>query len=266
MKIYEDSMDQVLLCVGYDFSDDCPMRREVARRQFGSGASIKEWWRYRNVHLGLRTFVAYDGRRPVGHIEIMPIQHAPRPITGTDQTSILCLYVEEHARGQGVGRELIEAAERVASQATSALAVVAREEGEFMPAEFFMHLGYQPVDARAHELLLCKPFDVGLPPRFLPLKFKPSQAEDKLCVDFVHCQQCPISFRALKLLEGYVSRSAAPVELQVIEASEREDIDRFGIAQGVFIQGDLITDDHPMNTDWKQVVKRAIEEMHPLEV
>jgi predicted N-acetyltransferase YhbS len=266
MKIYEDSMDQVLLCIGYDFTDDCPMHREVARLQFGAGASAKEWWRYRNVHLGLRTFVAYDGRQPIGHIEIMPVQHAPRPIKGTDQAVILCLYVEEYARGHGVGRELIEIAERVVSQSASALVVVARAEGEFMPAEFFFRLGYQLVDARAHELLLSKPFDTGRPPRFIPLKFKPNLAQDKLCVDFIHCPQCPLAFRAVKLLEKYVASKTEAIELQVIEASERDDVDRLGIARGVFIQGNLITDDHPMTTDWIQAVERAFEGMHPVEV
>ena len=266
MKIYEDSMDQVLLCIGYDFSNDCPMQREVTRTQFGAGVSVKEWWRYRNVHLGLRTFVAYDGRQPIGHIEIMPIQHAPRPIKGTDQTVILCLYVEEHARGQGVGRELIGVAERAASQSTNALTVVAREEGEFMPADFFTHMGYQPVDSRAHELLLSKAFTAGRPPRFLPCKFQPNQTQDRLCVDFIHCQQCPISFRVMKLLERHISHTSLPIELQIIEVSDREDVDRLGIAQGVFIQGDLIKDDHPMNTDWIHVVNSATEAIDPLRV
>jgi GNAT superfamily N-acetyltransferase len=265
MRIYEDSMDQVLLCMGYDFADDCPMQREIARRQFGLGASVKEWWRYRNVHLGLRTFVAYEGRQPVGHIEIVPIQHALRPIKGGNQITILCVYVEEHARGQGVGRALVRLAEHVGRQSASALAVVARREGEFMPADFFLHMGYEIVDDRAHELLLSKPVDPGYTPRFIPLKFEPSLAQNKLHIDFVHCEQCPLSFRAKNLLEAYVSTTTAPVELQVVETNKREDVERFGISQGVFIQGSLITDDHPMNTDWLHVIHKAIEEMQHLE-
>src|SRR3990170_4976996 len=104
MKIIDDAMDQCLICIGYTFEHDTPLDRDIALGNFMPGVRQKVWWRWYQTYLGLRTLVAYIGPRPVGHIEFMPVDYAPRPVAGERLMMINCLLVARDVRGQGVGR------------------------------------------------------------------------------------------------------------------------------------------------------------------
>ncbi len=236
MKIIDEAVDQCLLCIDFDSDQDCPSYREVARSRFQPGVMQKEWWRYHHAYLGLRTLVAYQGRRAVGHVEFLPIEHAPRPVEGQGLAFIDCLMVAEDARGQGVGRALLEAAEGEARRRYAGMAVLCQWTRPAMPARFFTHLGYHPVATRGDEWLLNKPFGRAYSPRLLPVHYTPRRAARRVAVDFFHCPQCPRSGRALDLLRRR-ARVLPRVDLRVIDTGERPAIETWGIANAVFVDG-----------------------------
>ena len=85
-------------------------------------------------------------------------------------------------------------------------------------------------------MLLNKPFDRAHSPRFLPVRYQPKPVGERLSVDFFHCPQCPFSGWALERLRRMAS-GRQDIDLTVVETAEREQIEAWGIAQGVFVDG-----------------------------
>lgn len=237
MKIIDEAMDQCLLCIDYAFDQDSPSNRETSLRRLQPGIRQKEWWRYQHIHRGLRTLVAYEGPRAVGHVEFMPIEHVPRPVSGHNLTFINCLYVAPEARGRGVASGLLRAAEHEACDRADGMAVLARWGGPALPAHFFIEFGYQPIGSRQNEALLNKPFRRAASPHFLPVRVLSRETEARIPVDFFHCPQCPYSGWALHQLQRPGQLTAADVDLRVIETGERQAVEVWGVASGVYIDG-----------------------------
>jgi GNAT superfamily N-acetyltransferase len=256
MKVYADALDQNLLCIHYDFSADCPINRETALACFEPGVKQKIWWRYYHTYLGLQTLVAYEGFRPVGHIEFMPIEHAPRSIVGQDLTVINCLYVAKTYRGRGIGRELIDAAEHQVQTVSTGVGVLAYQDGEFMPKGYFEHVGFSCVDERDDKCLLVKQSQKAIPPSILPVRYQPRETIDALAVDFFLPHQCPYLGWAGERLRRAVRKLPYRVDLQLIEITDRPAIIRWGIAQGLFINGHEEPDFHPWTTTPKKIIDR----------
>jgi GNAT superfamily N-acetyltransferase len=237
MRIFNEPMDQCLLCLGYDFHHDNPIFREAKLKCYQPGVKQKEHWRYRHNQMGLCTLVAYEGSQPIGHIEFIPIQHAPRPVIGEQILFINCLVVAKHARCLGVGRALLEIAEKKATEQGMGIAVVASSDHAHMPARFFASCGYRPGEIRGKQQLFYKSGYTQQKPRFLPLRYQPQIKPGILSIDYFHCPQCPYSGWALRKFRQSLSSNRKHIELNVINTGERSAIERWGIAQGAFIDG-----------------------------
>ena len=209
----------------------------------------KEWWRYQHNYLGLRTLVAYEGPRAVGHVEFIPIQHAPRPVTGTRQLFINCIFVDKSARFRGVDRMLLQAAEREAEDQGRGIAVLASESGPFMPAAFFESSGFQRGEARDGERLLHKAPLTGEAPRFLTLNYQPRSSSSGIAIDFFHCPQCPLSGKALHDLRTALASHREGIDLHVINTGQRTTIEQWGIAQGAYVNGKPVEDFRPPSAE-----------------
>jgi len=237
MKIYDDPSDQCLLCVGYNFEDDYPLQRDFTLRRYKDGVRQKEWWRYQHAYLGLKTWVAYQGVKPVGHIELMPIEHAPRPISGKDMMVINCLHVAEDAQNQGVGSSLLAVAEEHAFSKGKGIAAISWETGNFMPLSFYEHLGYQIASSRRDEMLVFKSKNGPSTPTFIPIGYQPIPVKDKISIVYFHCAQCPMSGWVLKKLKHKVKTHRDQILLQILDTGDRAKMERFGIAQRMFVDG-----------------------------
>jgi len=237
MKVLDEAMDQCLLCIDYAFEQDSPTNREVSLRRLQPGVRQKEWWRYHHVYRGLRTLVAYEGSRAVGHIEFMPIEYAPRPVVGQHLAFLNCLYVAPEARGRAVGAGLLAAAEHEARKQADGMAVIARWSGPGVPAHFFTACGYQPAASREGDALLNKPFGRAASPHFLPLRHVPRQGGERIEVDFFHCPQCPYSGWVLDRLQREGEFAGPDIDLRLIDTGEREAVERWGVANTVYIDG-----------------------------
>jgi predicted N-acetyltransferase YhbS len=237
MKIYDDPSDQCLLCIGYDFTDDYPLQREISLRRYKDSVRQKEWWRYHHAYLGLKTWVAYRGAKPVGHIELMPVEYAPRPIVGQGIMVINCLHVAHEEQNSGVGSSLLTVAEEFSFSRGKGIAAIAWEPGIFMPLSFFEHMGYQIASTQRDENLVHKSSHGSSTPSFIPLGYQPILVKDKTSIVYFHCSQCPRSGWALKELQKNVKKHQDRILLQVLETGDRKEIERFGIAHETYLDG-----------------------------
>jgi GNAT superfamily N-acetyltransferase len=258
MKIYEDPKDQCLLCIGYDFKGDSPLQRDLALKKYKEGVKEKEWWRYHHSYLGLKTWVAYQGIEPVGHVECIPVEHAPRPVSGEALMVITCLHVAERAQSHGVGSALLRTAEEYAFQREKGIAVITNKEQPFMPLPFFEYQGYQPVEDRAMQTLVFKSFNGSPAPALLPLGYQPIPVKDKVSIVYFHCPQCPKSRWALKKLQKKAEKEKGRVLLQMFNTGDRADIEQLGIARGVYING-RSTERYPPDPD--ELIEKIDQEL-----
>jgi GNAT superfamily N-acetyltransferase len=237
MMIIDDAMDQCLVCIGYTFEQDTPLGRDIALGNFMPGVRQKAWWRWYQTYLGLRTLVGYIGPRPVGHIEFMPIEHAPRAVAGERLMMINCILVSREFQGQGVGRELLKAAEEEARVRMDGMAVVCYAHEDWLPSSFFEHMGYRVEAEKDGELLLTKSFTPIRPPQFLPVRYDPQPVPGQVQVDYFHCSQCPLSGCSLRKIKHAARNRPLPVDVRVFETCERGEVERWGVARAVYVDG-----------------------------
>lgn len=240
MKIIEEGQDQALLCVGYDFSNDCQSEREAALRRFGRGVNVKRWWNYSRVRFGLRVLVAYEGARPVGQVEFMPIEHAPFPVRGAELTFVNCLYVARPAQRRGVGSALLEACEAEARRRARGLAVIAYPNSPFMPAGFFLRRGFSAADQDDSAWLMFKAWgETAEPPAFLPRRSAPPAATrpGRAVVDYYWCGHCPYLVRTLDWLRVVARGLGDAVTIREVNTDDRAVVEQLGIAAGFYVNG-----------------------------
>ncbi len=104
--------------------------------------------------LSVRTLGAFHNGRPVGRLEIMPIDAAPLALAGDGLWVIRCLWVLEEAQGRGMAKTLMKHAIDIA-RGSKGIAVVTYEN--WMPVPFFGKFGFEVVEKkRTATLLLLK--------------------------------------------------------------------------------------------------------------
>lgn len=100
----------------------------------------------RLAETGRRFIVAEVGSGLVGFAETL-IAEAPAPVGGVSGAQLVRLYVQPAAQGSGVGKALLDAAERLAVRESSkALWLIAWERNDRALA-FYARLGYADVGA-----------------------------------------------------------------------------------------------------------------------
>ena len=249
MQIFEfqDTEEQILLCLNYDFSSDCEANREVAFKQLGPARDAKRFWAYNTLYTGLRILVAYEGTSPVGQLEYLPIEHAPRPVTGEGLTFINCINVAPGARGRRVGSGLLRECETKAREYTDGLAVIAQPDSPFMPARFFTAHDFQPVASEDGDWLMVKTWDDVPLPAFLPRAYAPVVPTEagKAVVDCFWCNQCPFNALTHERLKKVAQELGEAVTVREVNTDDRVTLEKWGIANGLFIDGQPLASRFP---------------------
>lgn len=101
--------------------------------------------------LGVRTLGAFQNGKPVGRLEIMPIDAAPLALAGDGLWVIRCLWVLEEAQGRGIAKTLMKHAIDIA-RGSKGIAVVTYEN--WMPVPFFEKCGFEVAGKRRTAALL----------------------------------------------------------------------------------------------------------------
>ena len=241
MEVFElqDSEEQTLLCLNFDFSKDWEIDREQAFKPLGRAKDVKRFWNYNTLFKGVRILVAYEGASPVGHLEYIPIESAPRPVKGEDLIFIDCLFVEPKMRWHGVGARLLEACEEKAREHARGLAVIAYPDSLFMPAGFFIEHGFAVVQESECAWLLLKAWREVKPPEFLPHTYRPAPPlPGRTTIDIFWCSQCPFWVHTRDELLKVAHELGDRVQVREVNTDDRQVMEQWGIANGVFINGE----------------------------
>jgi GNAT superfamily N-acetyltransferase len=265
MQIFEfqDTQEQTLLCLNYNFAEDCQSNREVALHDLGNSVNVKRYWNYNRFFKGLHLLIAYEGTTPVGHIEYLPIEVAPRPVKGHNLTFINCMYVQPQARGRGVGSALLQECEAKAHGVSSGLAVIANAEWPPAPYSFFAVHDFVTV-AEDHGLqLMIKAWGKITPPEFLPRNYAYAPPEpskpNQVTVDIFWCGQCPHWVHARDRLTHLAHEYGDAVKIRGINTDERATIEAHGISDGLYINGQRRFDAPPSEVDLRIALEQAVK-------
>lgn len=214
----------------------------VPGEELEEGARLKRELLSEQLEAGFIGRLLYVEGRPVGLAEALPLEIAPFKLEGRDTAVLHCVWVKPDWQGRGYGRELIEAVRNAA--APRALAVFGFDYAGFMPAEFFLHLGFVELEERDNIKLLYLPppgVDSTEEPRvhWLERNYRPALREGRLVVEVFVDNHCPYAHLiAQRVLSAAREIDPETIEVLVHDVSRREDTLRLGKSLGVFADGE----------------------------
>ncbi len=207
-------------------------------------SKIRNEW-FRDMHKrGLRIKVALLEGKHVGFAYMLPIEISPWGPLGEDLLFIPCLVSD--AKNQGVGKALIDSAEKLArEQSKKGVSTIAYfPDFFFMPGEFFERCGFEILKRRTlddgglTEALMLKAFeDITADIDFLERGYGYEHATDKTVVDLFWNPFCQTSVieanRVKRISEEYGNK----VLLNEYKIDDRDDLLEHGIYRGIFVNG-----------------------------
>ena len=209
---------------------------------------IKEAWYRRIKGKGLIVKLALDDNNTVGGmIQYLPIEESF--VQGEDLFFVLCIWVHGHKKGrgnfqgQGMGRGLLQAAEEDArSRGARGMAAWGIRLPFWMKASWFRKHGYEPIDRQGLGVLLFKPFTPdATPPRwFRPAEKPGGYAKDKICVTAFVNGWCPAQNLTYERARRACEEFGEEVTFRTIDTLDRSNLEKWGIPDGVYINGKKI--------------------------
>lgn len=163
----------------------------------------------------------------------------------------------------GIGRALVEAVERDARRLgrTGVTTVGFRDlpgAEWFLPAAFFEHLGYEPVDERGRAVLLWKLFsDRARRPRFLAPAYVFEPIPGKVVVDLFWNDFCQTSSIEAQRVRDVRTELPGCVVLREFRADDREVLHAREIERGTYVNGREISWGYEAS---KAGIRKAIED------
>jgi GNAT superfamily N-acetyltransferase len=228
-----DTEATFLRCL-HDERPDDPRVAEMRRRHFEA-----------QRRLGLRAKVLVLDTGDVAALcQYMPIEHTH--VEGENLYVILCMWVHGYdhhignRQGNGYGRYMLEAIEEdVRAAGSGGVVAWGMDFPYWNPVSFYEHMGYSRVDKEGMAVLVWKPFEkTASPPRYVRQKKKPVADSDRVSLTvFVNgwctgaCSQCITARDAVEGLEDVV-------EYRELDTSDPEVMRKWGISDGVFVNGE----------------------------
>jgi len=220
----------------------CTHVNESAETDFCS--KIRHEW-FRDMHKrGLRIKVALLDGKHVGFAYTLPIEISPWGPLGEDLLFIPCLVSD--AKHQGVGRALIDSAEKVAEEQgkKGVLTMVYFPDFFFMPGEFFEKCGFEIVKSRTlededlTEALMLKAFeDITSDVDFLERDYEYEHVTDKIVVDLFWNPFCQTSVIEANRVKSISEEYGNKVLLNEYKIHDRDDLLEHGIFRAIFVNG-----------------------------
>jgi len=204
-----------------------------------------------------------SGLIPVGFIECLPIEVAPRGVKGKDLTFITCLWVKPaSARGRGVASALLHSAEEGARRRSRGMAAVAYEHSHHKPAQFFHRHGYSPVSSRRGRVIVFKAFSgEACPPAWLEARpgLGLAAGRDTACprVALFWSGQCPYFLSGAEDMRDWVAGAGRAVDFREIRTDDRAVAELHGVAGGIFVNGVQVDDGPTSRDDLWRLLDRA---------
>ena len=192
---------------------------------------------------GLRVKVALLDGIHAGFLYIMPIEINPWLIQGKELMVFPCLVSHSKFSHQGIGKKLIKAAEKETyNQDRKGIVTIGYFwDFWFMPAEFFLKLGFKVAERRDEEALLWKQFDQNVdPPHFREEKYEFKPEKGKVIIDLFWNRFCLTSDVEAHRVREVVSEFGDDVILNEFSAVDQKILQQYGISRRIYVNGKMM--------------------------
>ncbi|MFX1574523.1 MAG: hypothetical protein ACFFB0_17415 [Promethearchaeota archaeon] len=200
------------------------------------------WLRSMEKH-GLKVKVAlFDGIH-AGFIYIMPIEIAPWNMQGKELMVFPCLVSHSKFSKLGIGKKLVNAAEQETKrQNRKGIATVGFFwDFWFMPAKYFLKLGFEVAEKRGEEAVLWKKFEQSAePPHFREENYTFKPISGKIVIDLFWNRFCQTSDVEAQRVREVVSEYGEKVILNEYSAIDQNILQQYGIERRIYVNGDKI--------------------------
>lgn len=187
----------------------------------------------RAAALGAKVFGAFLDGKPVGRVEVMPIEAAPLPLEGESLWVIRCLWVLPEAEGAGIARTLMELA-LDASRGSRGVAVVTYPD--WMPVPFFERFGFKVAAQSGPATVMLRKADDQVQIAFAPTMRDFGDSDGAVRVEAVVSGRCPWMIQHYRKLLGFARTLSDKVIATERMIGTRTDAIRFG-EENLYIDG-----------------------------
>jgi predicted N-acetyltransferase YhbS len=192
---------------------------------------------------GLKVKVALIDNIHAGFLYVMPIEINPWQIQGGDLMVFPCLVSQSKYSKKGIGKELINAAEEETKrQDRKGIATVGYFwDFWFMPAEYFLKLGFKIGEKRGKEAILWKQFDQKAEaPQFREENYIFKPIKGKIVIDLFWNRFCLTSDVEAERVREVVSEYGNDVILNDFSAVDQNIMQKYGIERRIYVNGEMI--------------------------
>jgi len=217
-------------------------------------------WLKRMEQHGLRTKVALLDDVHAGFIYVMPIEINPWQIQGNELMVFPCLVSQSKFSLKGVGKQLIKVAEEeTLKQQRKGIATIGYFwDFWFMPAKFFIKLGYKIATKRGEVAILWKQFDRSAePPQFRELNYEFQSVQGKVVVDLFWNTFCLTSDVEAQRVRDVVLEYKGKVVLNEFSIDNLSNLQQYGLSRGIYVNGKLVEVGPEIE---KEKIRQEIEE------
>jgi hypothetical protein len=200
------------------------------------------WLKSMKKH-GLRVKVALIDGFHAGFLYLIPVEVSPWPIEGKDIMVFPCLVSQSKFSGNRIGIELIKAAEEeTRSQGRKGIATIAYFwDFWFMPADYFLKLGFKVAKRRGEEAILWKKIDLDAEtPHFLEESYVFKPIKNKVVIDLYWNTFCLTSDVEAQRVRDVALEFEEDVILNEYSAIDQKILREYGIERRIYVNGAMV--------------------------
>jgi N-acetylglutamate synthase-like GNAT family acetyltransferase len=227
-----------------------------------SGHKRAQWYaKMRPLGLGVK-LALHDSGQVGGMIQYLPVEHST--VEGKDLYMIQCIWVHGHKKGRGnfqgkgMGKALLHSAEEdVRARGAKGIAAWGLSLPFWMKASWFKKQGYTKADKDGMAVLMWKQFSPeAQAPRWIKEKKRPALIPGKVVVSSYVTGWCMVQNLAYERAKRASSMFPDKVVFQEIDTSVRANLNEWGIADGLYIDGKPVNTGPPPSFE---KIKKLIE-------
>ena len=200
-------------------------------------------WLRRREKNGLKVKVALLNNVHAGFLYIMPIEINPWDVQGKDLMIFPCLVSHSKFSQKGIGKQLINVAEEETKfQKRKGIVTVGYFwDFWFMPANYFLKLGFKVAVKKGIEAILWKQFDqTAEPPQFREEHYEFQPIKGKIVIDLFWNTFCLTSDVEAQRVREVVLEFGNDVVLNEFSADDLKVLQKYGISRRIYVNGKII--------------------------
>ncbi len=208
---------------------------------------------------GWRGLVAYEDDKPVGRVEVRPLEESFAAIEGEGLYFMPCINILPEAQKKGHGKALME---RVFEATRDQKGLVTWTIDWWMPREFLQKMGFQVTQRQGSLYLLLKKHQADAQASWISPTFTPRHEPDKVSVEVVMNYECPFMTANYRQLMAKARELSDRVEVTEYLLKERGDIERYG-EMNFYIDGEAPFIGRGKEEDLERIIREHLEKKGP---